>query len=121
MILTAVKMKFVDTAIESLPERTCGRERITIKRHVAHHFNDSGKIDHTGEFTIFGQTFQTLSTKTPKWEAFKLKDIDEQVFQAEFDNEDSIDIGGPYREIMTNIGNELELGGVLPLLVKSTN
>jgi len=55
------------------------------------------------------------------WDCFKLKDIDEQVFRAEFDNEDSIDIGGPYREIMTNIGNELELGGVLPLLVKSTN
>lgn len=43
------------------------------------------------------------------------------MFRAEFHNEDSIDIGGPYREIMTNIGNELELGGVLPLLVKSVN
>ena len=43
------------------------------------------------------------------------------VFQCNFANEDAIDVGGPYREILTNITNELELGGTLPLLIKSTN
>ena len=65
--------------------------------------------------------FQELSTKTPKWDCFRINEIDEMVFRCNFIGESSIDIGGPYREILTNLANEVELGGTLPLMVKSTN
>lgn len=35
MILTAVKMKFVNNAINKLPTRSTGEEYVTLKRHQA--------------------------------------------------------------------------------------
>jgi hypothetical protein len=52
MVLTTVKMKFVNSAIASLP---CGsRENISLNRLEAATWRESGKVDHTGEYTIFG-------------------------------------------------------------------
>lgn len=36
----------------------------------------------------------------------------------EFEGEASIDVGGPYREVLTNFVREMEIG-VLPLIVKT--
>ena len=58
LVLTGVKMKFVDSAIEKLPGRRNGKENVNIKRHLAYEFADQGKLDHTAEFTIFGQVFK---------------------------------------------------------------
>lgn len=52
MILGAVKMNFVDRAIDKLP--TGSEKRFEINRNEALRFEESGKVDHTGEFTIFG-------------------------------------------------------------------
>ena len=38
----------------------------------------------------------------------------------EFEGEASIDVGGPYREVLTNFVREMEIG-VLPLIVKTHN
>lgn len=120
IILTSVKMKFVDKSIAALPTRN-NQENLNFKRHVAHNFKDSGAVDHTGEYTIFGQTFQQLKGKTPKWDCFKCNGVDDKIFSAGFVGEASIDAGGPYREILTNLANELEHIGTLPLMIKSTN
>lgn len=53
MIMTSVKMKFVDSSISKL-ERGSGSGSIPIKRISAMRFEEEGKLDHTGEFTIFG-------------------------------------------------------------------
>jgi len=53
MILTSVKMKFVDNAITNLPEE--GRHELTISRNDALRFSETGKVDHTAEHSIFGQ------------------------------------------------------------------
>lgn len=52
LILGAVKMNFVDAAIDKLP--TGGEQRKVINRNDALRFEESGKVDHTGEFTVFG-------------------------------------------------------------------
>lgn len=52
LILGAVKMNFVDRAIDKLP--TGSEKRFEINRNEALRFEESGKVDHTGEFTIFG-------------------------------------------------------------------
>jgi ABC-type sugar transport system ATPase subunit len=56
MILTAVKMKFVDQAIEKLP--TGNQESIIIKRNAAMRFEETGKIDHEGKHTIYAQIWR---------------------------------------------------------------
>ena len=106
LILTAVKMKFVDKAIESLPKGDGGGS-VSFNRHTAFNFKESGKIDHTGEFTVFAQAFQKLKAKTPKWDDFRGNDVDHSVFEADFQGEDAIDAGGPYREILSNIAEDL--------------
>ena len=59
MILTQVKMKFVDDAICKLPTNS-GYCSIAINRINATMFEESGKVDHSGEFSILGQIWQGL-------------------------------------------------------------
>lgn len=42
------------------------------------------------------------------------------IFQADFAGEGSIDVGGPFREVLSNLIDELE-GPNLPLLIKTAN
>jgi hypothetical protein len=51
MILTTVKMKFVDQAIEKLP--TGSEENIVVKRNAAMRFEETGKVDHEGRHCIY--------------------------------------------------------------------
>lgn len=55
LILGSVKMNFVDKAIEKL---SCGSQTsVNIDRNDALRFEESGRIDHSGEYTVFGQIF----------------------------------------------------------------
>jgi hypothetical protein len=54
-LLASTKNKFIDREIAKLP--TGNRTDVSIKRGAALRFKDTGKCDHTGEFTIFGQIF----------------------------------------------------------------
>lgn len=88
---------------------------------MAIQFQEDGKIDHTGEFSLFGQLFQILKNKTPLYESFKVNGVDDQVLSVKFENEDGIDAGGPYRELVSSLGEEIGIGGSVPLLIKSQN
>lgn len=55
--MLSFKTKIIQKAIEKLPtESSCSRS-IRIKRHPAATFKESGKCDHSGKYTIFGQIF----------------------------------------------------------------
>ena len=54
-LLKSTKNKFIDDEIAKLP--TGSESHVTIKRGFALRFKDSGKCDHTGEYTIFGQVY----------------------------------------------------------------
>lgn len=54
-------MKFVNSAIEQM--QTYDRENISIDRLAAAHFAEQGKIDHTAEFSIFGQIYKQMKAK----------------------------------------------------------
>lgn len=77
-------MKFVDNAIQKLPLRKGDYEFVELKRAVAIQFQEDGKIDHTAEFSLFGQLFQILRVKTPLYESFKINGIDEQPIRVKF-------------------------------------
>lgn len=57
MIMTSVKMKFVDSSIAKLEIGSRSGGAIPIKRIAAMRYEEEGKQDHTGEYTIFGQVF----------------------------------------------------------------
>lgn len=65
MILTSVTMSFVDKKIDNM---STGSQRDTsIDRHKAKKFEESGKIDHTGEHSVFGQIFTQLKGDYSCW------------------------------------------------------
>ena len=51
---------------------------------------------------------------------FKLRRTDDQIFYVKFSGEGSDDYGGPFRDMITNLANELQ-SHALPLLVKTAN
>jgi hypothetical protein len=119
MILTAVKMKFVDQAIEKMP--TGNQESIVVKRNAALRFEETGKIDHEGKYTIFSQIWRQMKKKNAgKFTSFRQNTPDTKVYSVTFAGEASVDAGGPFRESLTNIVRDLEVG-TLPLLRKSVN
>lgn len=75
MILTTVKMKFVDQAISKLPTGSQGN--IIVKRNAAMRFEETGKIDHEGKHTIFGQIWRQMKRADGgKFTAFRQNAID---------------------------------------------
>lgn len=83
----------------------------------ANKFIQRGKPDHTGEFSVFGQIFQHF--KSVGYGAFKVGK-DAQPFAVQFVGEAAIDVGGPYREAISQICTELQ-STALPLLIPSPN
>jgi hypothetical protein len=68
-------------------------------------FADEGKCDHTGEFTIFGQLYQLMKSKDGRFnrDCFRGNSTDYQIFSADFAGEGSIDVGGPFRDTLSNV------------------
>lgn len=83
-------------------------------------FADSGKVDHEGKYTMFGQIITQLKDTCPDFSNFRIKSTDEKCYRVEFLGEGSIDVGGPFRDSLTNIARELE-AGVVPVFMKSPN
>ncbi len=55
MILLSIKNNILKNALQLLP--TGSMQHIEINRLEARNFIERGEVDHTGEFTIFGQLF----------------------------------------------------------------
>lgn len=118
MVLTSVKMKFVDDSISKLPNGE--KQSLSCKRIAATRFEESGKVDHTAEFTIFGQIMQQIKKSDSNYGNFRQNSVDDMAYSIAFKGEGSMDVGGPYRESLTNIVAELEKS-VLPIFVKTAN
>jgi hypothetical protein len=65
MILTSVVMTFVDQKIDRMS--TGSSKRVLIDRLKARGFIDSGKVDHSAEFTEFGQILKQLNGDMDCW------------------------------------------------------
>lgn len=84
-------------------------------------FEESGKIDHEGRHTIFSQIWRQMKKKTNgTFESYRKNTPDDQVYSCKLAGEGSIDVGGPFRESLTNQVDEMEKGTV-PLIRKSAN
>ena len=76
---------------------------VAVSRLRAKAFEDSGKIDDEGKYTIYGQIIQQLVSEQPEMGNFRIKSTDEKCYSINFKGEGSIDAGGPFRESLTNI------------------
>lgn len=91
-----------------------------MSRHLAQSFRDSGKCDHNGEYTIFGQIHKKYKKSEDFVTGFRRNGVDQMAFKTFFEGEGSDDWGGPFRETLANMVEELE-SDVLPLLIKTSN
>jgi len=67
-------------------------------------FADSGKVDETGSFTVFGQIVSQLEQRGySDLRNFRLTGIDEKCFKLKFLGEGGIDAGGLFRDALVNI------------------
>ena len=114
----SVSGQLVDAAVERID--TGYGSRVSVSRRKAMVFADSGKIDHEGKYSMYGQIVQQLISNHPDMANFRMRGTDDKCYDIDFRGEGSIDAGGPFRESLTNIANELE-SGVVPVLIRSPN
>lgn len=96
--------------------------KIPVSRRKALMFAESGRLDETGSFTIFGQIVSNLEQEGyDDLRNFKLLGVDHQCFKIQFLGEGGIDAGGLFRDVLVNIAQELMSPEVLPLLARSPN
>ena len=112
-----IKDKYIKNIVDNLSESD-DRPEWWIKRRKAQRFKDSGKVDHKGEHTIFGQIWSTL--KKTNYKSLRRNDADSKSWKANFAGEGSYDAGGPYRESITNMWGEL-MNSVLPFFIPTPN
>ena len=67
------------------------------------------KNDKNYSKSIFGQIVSQLMQKTPDFSNFRVATTNKNhaCLKIELQNENAIDIGGPFRDIFTNIAQEL--------------
>uniref|UniRef100_A0A7S3NE73 HECT domain-containing protein n=1 Tax=Euplotes harpa TaxID=151035 RepID=A0A7S3NE73_9SPIT len=113
----STKYSYIKKIADSLPTNY-DEPDIQLNRRLIMHKKDRGKVDHKGEWTTFGCVFKTIKDKN--FESLRKANSSYKAWRATFVGEGSIDAGGPYRESLTNITDELQ-SACLPLLIKTQN
>lgn len=117
--LTSIINSQIDDALRCVDDG--GTPEINVNRRKAMEYEESGKIDHEGKYSIYGQIISALKNHGyTELTNFRHKDVDGRVYKINFKGEGSIDAGGPFRDSISNIVKEME-DGFVPLLIKSPN
>ena len=116
LILLNVKNKYMKKVVDGLPSG--GGTSVKVLRRDAQRLADAGKVDHKGEKSIFGQIWRQV--KGNNFNTLCINESGSQAWYVRLIGEGSIDAGGPYRETITNICDELQ-SALLPLLVPTQN
>ena len=79
------------------------------------------KTDRQGRMTIFGQVCKEVKEGRPDFSNFRISSENTNLgcLKIKFKNERAVDIGGPFREVITCIVNEIETDERLSLFKKS--
>ena len=117
LAFTSIKNKYIRNIVYNL-QSNYDQPECKIKRRRAQVYRDSGKVDHKGEYTVFGQIWRTL--KNNNYNSLRKNESSSQAWCATLIGEGSIDAGGPYRESMTNMCEEL-MNKVLPMFIPTQN
>jgi hypothetical protein len=88
---------------------------INVNRTKAMRQKERGMVDAQGVSSIFGQVYRAMNKSSNR--ALR---SGERIYRVDFVGEGSIDAGGPYNEVMTNMCEEL-MSKYLPLFVQCPN
>lgn len=113
LVLLSVK-KVVWKRVVRLTE-TEQRPQVRADRALARRFRESGRMDTRGRYTMFGQLMRQLRNMAPS----QLRNPS-RAFHVSFIGEYADDYGGPYREALVEMCEELQ-SSALPLLVPCPN
>ena len=116
--VAAVINQIVDTQLNSIPNGST--PEIRVNRRKAFEFYDQGNIDHEGKNSIYGQIITQLKNHYPDMSNFRHNTVDERCYRINFAGEGSIDAGGPFRDSLVNIVDEMQ-SGAAPLFIKTPN
>ncbi len=113
LIPTATRMSIINRALEKSTTKAKSFE-INIDRVSANRHIDRGEVDHNGQWSVFSQMFRELTSRP-------VSDLcsNDRGFKIDL-GEGAIDGGGPYREVWTNLAEDL-MSSYLPVLVPSPN
>lgn len=119
LALPSVINRMVDRELKNIPEG--GKPEINVNRRKAMQFADEGKVDHEGKYSIFGQIMQSMKQQGyGDLNCFRKNHVDGRIYRINFRGEGSIDAGGPFRDSIVNVVQEMEQG-LVPLLIPSPN
>ena len=116
-VLTITKDQMMRAALMEEP-KSQGRANVDIERSKAFALKMSGRVDHSGQYTVFGQLWRQLKDqihyfkKEPRGEKYP--------FNVKFKGEGGIDAGGLFRETIDQLCEELQ-SSILPLFVPTAN
>merc|ERR1712060_806641 len=118
IVPSSLLAKIVDDQVSGISTGYARDVRVSRRKEMV--FADAGKIAHEGKYTMFGQIIQQLNENCAEMSNFRQTDVDCKAYDVKFLGEGSIDAGGPFRETLTNIAHEMEIGAA-PVLIKSPN
>lgn len=113
LIFQTIKTSWLEDALAK--SNYSGKINVAVDRRIARSFREKKKPDTQAVYTEFGQLFQQVKKVDPS----KLRHKEHPIV-VDFLGEFGHDAGGLYREIMTDIGMELETE-ILPLFLLSPN
>ena len=113
LIFHTIKTSWLEEALAK--SNYSGKISVAVDRRIANSFREKKKQDTQAVYTEFGQLFQQVKKVDPS----KLRHKEHPIV-VDFLGEFGHDAGGLYREIMTDIGMELETE-ILPLFLLSPN
>ena len=95
-------------------------QEIKLDRHKSVVFKRSGKVDHNGEYSMFGQMWRQLKDNLKEFKKKAEEGQTEFPFHVSFRAEGGIDAGGLFRDSIDSVCGELQ-SSILPLLIPSPN
>jgi hypothetical protein len=113
----STKNSYIKKIADSLPTNYDCPE-IQFNRRLIQHKKSKGKVDNKGEWTMFGVTMKAVKDK--KYECLRVSNSSTKAWRANFTGEGSIDAGGPYRDSLSVITEEIN-SSCLPLLIPTQN
>jgi hypothetical protein len=109
------KRKMWDTALSETRNTSHSQETILVDRYKSFGLRQQGRCDTKAKRTVFAQLFRLIDGK----DKFR-GSMNDRMWKVDFAGEASIDAGGPYRELITMMSDELQSSD-LPLFVPCPN
>ena len=118
LVFPELCMMMIKNHLNAIPR---GNELLVKVNRLVSQEENVMKNDKQGKMTIFGQVCREISEGKPDFENFRIsgENPNHSCMKIKFKNERAVDIGGPFREVITNMVKEIETDKRLSLFKPS--